>query len=152
MQIVRIPVICVLSDVTSESVRLKVNMSVLKKSAKMWVCSVLLITALTVQAWADSTFVSTGNVSGNWTTADSPYIVQGNLTVAASDSLVIGSGVRVYFDSTYSILINGYLAVDGTAGDTVVFTTDTLSNPGKWRGLSFVNAYDSSYFRLEKFE
>ena len=118
----------------------------------MWVCSVLLITALTVQAWADSTFVSTGNVSGNWTTADSPYIVQGNLTVAASDSLVIGSGVRVYFDSTYSILINGYLAVDGTAGDTVVFTTDTLSNPGKWRGLSFVNANDSSYVRFAKFE
>ncbi len=103
-------------------------------------------------ARADTTFVVSGPVSGSWTSAGSPYVVQGNLSVAASDSLLVGSGVRIYFAGAFSLTVNGYLAVSGTLGDSAVFTTDTLLNPSKWRGLSLINANDSSFVRYAVFE
>jgi len=103
-------------------------------------------------ALADSTFVAGGNVNGSWSVAGSPYVVQGNLTVTTPDSLTIGPGVRVYFAGPYSLLVTGYLAVAGTEADSVVFTTDTLLNPSKWRGINLPNANDSSYLRYAAVE
>ncbi|MCL4305129.1 right-handed parallel beta-helix repeat-containing protein [bacterium] len=103
-------------------------------------------------AVADSTFVAAGNVSGIWDAAGSPYVVQGNLIVQALDSLEIGNGVTVHFEGPYELRVLGYVAIQGLAGDSVRFTTDTLTNPAKWRGLSFINANDSSYIEYAIFE
>ncbi len=111
----------------------------------LWVCLVGL-------ALADSTFVPAGNVEGIWSQDESPYVVQGNLTVLAAESLTIEPGVRVYFAGAYSLGILGYFAVGGTPDDSVVFTTDTLANPSRWRGLSLSNANDSSYIRYAVIE
>ena len=99
------------------------------------------------QSWADSTFVPAGNIDGVWTSLGSPYIVQGNLTVLTADSLTIEPRVRVYCAGAYSMLVNGYMAVDGMLEDSFVFTTYTLRNPTRWRGLNLSNAYDSSFIR-----
>ncbi|MBL0061989.1 MAG: right-handed parallel beta-helix repeat-containing protein [bacterium] len=117
-----------------------------------WVSMVFLWVSLTVVARADSTFVLSGNVEGNWSLATSPYVVQGNITVLATDSLTIEPGVRVYFTGAYSLGISGYFGVGGTPNDSVVFTTDTLLNPSRWRGLSLSNANDSSYIRYAVIE
>lgn len=91
-------------------------------------------------------------MEGIWSSIGSPYVVQGNLTVLAGDSLLINQGTRIYFAGNHSLSVLGYLAVDGTEFDSVLFTTDTLLNPGKWRGLGFVNAHDSSFIRYATFE
>ena len=56
---------------------------------------ILLITGLFAQ-----TEVS-GNISGSWTTASSPYIVTGNLLLLPEDTLTIDPGVEVRFDGNY---------------------------------------------------
>ncbi|MBK6767242.1 MAG: hypothetical protein IPG71_13400 [bacterium] len=122
------------------------------------ICLGRLLAVLGVLFWpyagvlADTTFVAGDNVEGTWTATGSPYVVTGNLTVLAGDSLEIGSGTRVYFAGAFGMSVQGYLGADGTEGDSVVFTTDTLLNPGKWRGLSFPNAHDSSFIRYALFE
>lgn len=103
-------------------------------------------------AQADSTFVGGGNIAGSWDSTGSPYVVQGNLNVLASDSLLIAAGTKVYFAGAFSLSISGYIGVAGAETDSVVFTTDTLLNPDKWRGLSFVNAHDSSFVEYAIFE
>ena len=44
------------------------------------------------------TLVPGGTVSGVWTNAGSPYIVEGTITIADNDSLVIEPGVEVRFN------------------------------------------------------
>jgi hypothetical protein len=44
----------------------------------------------------------------------------------------------------YSFVINGLLRAEGTEGDSIVFTTDTLDNPDRWRSIQFISADDSS--------
>jgi hypothetical protein len=130
----------------------KIDMCVIDIQMRILWIALLLGGVLTLPARADTTFVAAGNVNGTWSLTGSPYVVQGNLTVAGSDSLIVDAGVRVYFSSTYSLLVNGFMEVDGAEGDTVVFTTDTVANSDKWRGLSFVNAHDSSRVRYARFE
>ncbi len=94
---------------------------------------------------ADSTFVPEGEVSGMWTPAQSPLIVQGNLTVPEGGSLFIDRGVRVYFDGPYKLIVLGELIAGGVTGDSVVFTTDTLLNSGRWKGIRFLSADSTSW-------
>ena len=98
-------------------------------------------------ALADTTWVAEGQISGVWTTAGSPYMIQGNDTVAASATLEIGPGVTVYFDGAYKLVVNGLLRAIGAEADSIYFTTDTLEHPNRWQGLRFISANDSC--RLE---
>ena len=100
--------------------------------------------ALTSPAWADTTWVAPGTVSGVWTAEGSPYMIAaGHDTVATDDTLDIGPGVTVYFDGPRKLVVNGLLRAVGTATDSIFFTTDTLANPGRWLGLRFISAHDS---------
>ena len=76
---------------------------------------VLLCFCLAGVSAADSTFVPAGNIEGTWTLAASPYVVQGNLTVLAADSLSIEPGVRVYFAGAYSEYIEGGFGTSGVS-------------------------------------
>jgi hypothetical protein len=86
-------------------------------------------------ALADSTFVSGGEVSGDWSYVGSPYIIQGEVQVASGDTLAIGHGVTISFSGAYRLEVRGVLMVGGTADSPVLFTTDTLTNPGGWGGI-----------------
>ena len=69
-----------------------------------------------------ATTVNGGNVSGKWTKADSPYHVNGNITVAAGSTLEIEPGVTVVLGSEAGLSVGGQLLAQGTPGDSIIFT------------------------------
>src|SRR5262245_54624871 len=87
--------------------------------------------ALAAPAAAD-TIIAGGNViNQTWTTAGSPYIIQGDITVPNGASLTIEAGVEVRAASSDSqmssdttkveVFIDGVLDVNGTSGNPVTF-------------------------------
>lgn len=101
------------------------------------------------------TYVPGGVISeADWTSADSPYIVQGNITVAGK--LSVGPGVEVKVDGYYRITVNGHVQIEGTelqpvsfsAVDTTGWSSD-INTDGGWRGLYAEVNYnlDSSYVK-----
>ena len=73
------------------------------------------------------TNVSAGNVSGKWTKAKSPYLVNGNIAVPANEKLTIDPGVEVRFSGSYSLSVQGCLNVTGVEGDSIRFTVTDKS-------------------------
>lgn len=102
---------------------------------------ILVLTVLCCSFFAvdAATFVS-GIIATNttWTKANSPYIVNGDLSVDSGYTLTIQPGVEVRVDSTRSIIVDGKIIADGTVTDTIVFTCSSL-NPilHVWAGISF---------------
>jgi hypothetical protein len=56
---------------------------------------------------AASTTVIGGDVSGMWTAAGSPYLIDGDITVPAGQTLTIEPGVEVILQSAYKLVVNG---------------------------------------------
>jgi parallel beta-helix repeat protein/predicted outer membrane repeat protein len=46
-------------------------------------------------------------------------------------------GTVFTFDSLYVFHVNGTLLANGTESDSIIFTTDTVANPIRWRGIRF---------------
>ncbi|NBV68962.1 MAG: T9SS C-terminal target domain-containing protein [Flavobacteriia bacterium] len=98
-----------------------------------------------------------GNISGTWTTANSPYLVTNNIGVPAGQTLVIQPGVQVVFQGFYRFGVSGQLVADGTVAQPITFsyfdTTGWYNDQqmaGGWRGIyfaPFASVNDSS--RLE---
>jgi parallel beta-helix repeat protein len=93
------------------------------------------------------TTVPAGSVSGTWTLAGSPYLVQGAIMIPNEATLTIEPGVTVNFQGSYKLFVQGRLLAIGTAADTITFTTDNTSVG--WLGVHFENTpvtNDSSKF------
>ena len=89
------------------------------------------------------TIVPAGFVSGTWTSAGSPYLIQGDITVHADSTLNIEPAVEVNFQWIYGLTVNGLLEAVGTETDSIHFIpADTASF---WRGIHFSDAPDSSH-------
>ncbi|MBU1637400.1 hypothetical protein KKC97_07015, partial [bacterium] len=76
-----------------------------------------------------------GSISG--TLDPGTYHVTCPISVEAGDTLVIQPGTTFDFLGPYPFEIRGTLLAQGTETDSICFTTDTLSNPDRWRGLRF---------------
>jgi len=104
----------------------------------IWI--VLLMFLASVQS--EALTIVRGNVQGVWREAGSPFIAQANITVPAGQSLRIEPGVRVQFDPTYRLVVNGLLTAVGTEEDSIVFTWNREGS--RWRGIRMMNAHDDS--------
>ncbi|MFO7653848.1 MAG: M6 family metalloprotease domain-containing protein [Candidatus Krumholzibacteriia bacterium] len=101
------------------------------------------------------TYVS-GTTTGStlWALENSPFVINGNLTVSSGDTLTIEPGVVVKLMTNISMTINGALIAIGTAEDRIVITSykdddhggDTNGDgpssgaPGDWNWLWFLDA------------
>ncbi len=68
----------------------------------------------------------------------------GDISVSSDDSLTLLPATTFIFDGPYPFNIYGTLLAEGTESDSIIFTTDTLQNPDRWRGLHFLSGSDSS--------
>jgi len=59
-----------------------------------------------------------------WTSANSPYVVTCDVTVAAACALTIEAGAEVRFQTATGLLVDGTLDVNGTSGSEVALTSD----------------------------
>ena len=108
------------------------------------------------------TEIPTGDVSGIWTKANSPYHINGKITVPNDSTLAIEPGVEVIFTGHYKFNVKGRLLARGTKSDTILFTiNDTtgfhhLTLPdGGWHGIKIFDvaiSNDSTIFEYCTFE
>ena len=100
------------------------------------------------------THIPAGNVSGVWTFPNSPYIIDGEISIQQEDQLTIEPGVQVLFSDHYKFNIYGRILAEGTSTDSIVFTAQDPEIG--WHSLRFydtnTNEQDSSkvvYCKLE---
>jgi len=98
------------------------------------------------------TSISSGNVSGNWTEAGSPYQINGEITLASGTILTIDPGIIVEFQGYYKLIVEGVLLAEGTETDSIIFTTNEPATG--WHGIRFESnsSTDSTKFAYCKFE
>ncbi|MBN1999613.1 right-handed parallel beta-helix repeat-containing protein [candidate division KSB1 bacterium] len=92
------------------------------------------------------TFVTGPTVSGEWSISNSPYIIKGDIQIAAGDTLKIYPGVTVLFDSPYQITVNGVCLAIGLPDSQIVFTSNRGAEAaaGDWKSLN-LNSIGSKF-------
>lgn len=105
----------------------------------------ILISLFNLQA---QTVISGGDVLGEWKTADSPFLIEGDIYVQPEDRLIIRPGVEVIFQDYYSFDIAGRVEFLGTPENEIKFTVqDTsgyyLNDHTGWNGLIFNGAFSN---------
>ncbi len=118
---------------------------------------VIMISGLNAQ-----TTISEGEVYGLWTKLQSPYHINGDITIPNDSTLTIEPGVVVEFQNHYALLAQGQLLAVGTENDTIIFTvkdTTGFSNQdttlGGWSGIRFIDTpvtNDSSQIAYCRFQ
>ncbi len=91
------------------------------------------------------TIIPEGNVAGIWNSNDSPYLIEGDITLPADSSLIIEPGVDVIFQGHYHFRIYGSLNAESTREDSINFTindTAGFAQPDNytsgWGGIQFI--------------
>ena len=88
------------------------------------------------------TEIPAGNVSGTWSLANSPYRVNGHITVPNDSTLTIEPGVKAIFTGSYKLDVKGCVLAVGTASDTITFTAEDPSVG--WQAVKFLNTSSSN--------
>ncbi len=84
-----------------------------------------------------------GNQSGTWTLAGSPYYVIGAVTIPAANSLVIEPGVMVEVQGNFRITAEGYITAVGTASDSIKFYGQGTTT---WEGIRLEDEVNQNIF------
>ncbi|MCK5571609.1 MAG: hypothetical protein KAJ12_02560, partial [Bacteroidetes bacterium] len=112
---------------------------------RIMVCA-LLVLAISVVISNAQTHISPGEIYGTWTLVNSPYLIDGEVTIPNDSTLTIEAGVVVEFQGHYELGVQGRLLAVGTETDTIVFgvndTTgfhDPDTTLGGWNGIRFID-------------
>ena len=75
-----------------------------------------------------------GPVSGAWNITEGPYVVDGDIFVPVGESLIIESGVNIFFSGNYHFYVYGILSANGIPENQIFISPNesTLT----WKGLS----------------
>ena len=111
------------------------NLNILRQ---LFILIFISIMILNMPSLAYSQTVVSGNVTGVWSLAGSPYLVSGDIEIV--DSLIIESGVVVQFNAGgYRIRAasgDKFVAI-GTETEPIIFEPFIGTNPGSWSMLYF---------------
>ncbi len=99
-------------------------------------CLFIIIFVFLISAGFAQTNIPGGNIEGNWSNVNSPYYVNGEITIPDGKTLTIEPRVEVIFTGHYKFNIQGQLLAIGSKEDTITFT-EKNANIG-WNGLRFV--------------
>jgi hypothetical protein len=89
-----------------------------------------------------ATDISAGNISGIWTAASSPYVVNGNITIQANESLIIEPGAQILFSGNYALRVKGNLQCVGNENDSITFGPSLAGV--RWNGIKMDSVSASS--------
>jgi parallel beta-helix repeat protein len=87
--------------------------------------------------------VVSGSITSDttWNLTNSPYFVEGNVTVESGVTLTIEPGVEVKFNGTFNLIINGTLNASGTSSLPINFTSNqSTPSEGDWLGIRLMGA------------
>ncbi|MFC2083956.1 right-handed parallel beta-helix repeat-containing protein [Bacteroidota bacterium] len=88
------------------------------------------------------TSVPPGDVSGTWTQSNTPYNINGEITIPDGKTLIIEPGVEVVFTGHYKFIVKGRLLAVGTKLDTITFTANDESKG--WHGIKLLDISSSN--------
>jgi len=108
----------------------------IRKGVCVKIFNIILLIAVSSIVFAE-THISAGNISGTWSFEDSPYFVDGEITIPDDALLTIEPGVEIIFSDHYRFLIYGRLLAEGTQTDTICFSAE--DSESGWGGLRFID-------------
>ena len=90
------------------------------------------------------TDIQAGEVSGTWSSQNSPYRIFGEISIPDQETLTIEPGTNIEFQGHYKFNVQGRLLAIGNVNDSITFTihdttgfSDTSIIGGGWHGFKF---------------
>jgi parallel beta-helix repeat protein len=105
----------------------------------------LLLSLLISTLFLQSIQVS-GAQSGNWTVANNPYQITGDVTVPTGLTLNVAPGVIVQAMGNFQIIAQGNIVALGTEQDSIKFGSGLLDQTTLWKGIRLENTTTQSQF------
>ncbi len=90
-------------------------------------------------ASADTTYVSGLIVNQSWTSAESPYVMTGDILIAG---LTVYPGVEILAGGNYEFQVAGVINAIGNEQNPILFST--ISSVASWKGILFQNSNPGS--------
>ncbi len=87
------------------------------------------------------TAINSGDISGSWTVANSPYFILGDVTIPSGQCLDIEAGIEVLFSGKHKFIVEGCINANGTSDEHIIFEPGYAAN--WWYGIEF-NTLDGS--------
>jgi len=81
------------------------------------------------------TAINSGDISGTWTAANSPYIILGDITIPNGQCLDIEPGTEILFSEKSKLTVNGCINANGTADNHIIFEPGYAAS--WWYGIEF---------------
>ncbi len=112
---------------------------------RLFILCLTILSLLKINAFSQ-TIVTGGDVKGTWKSTDSPFLVQDNITIPDSSTLIIEPGVKVEFQGHYFLNVQGQLLAEGTENDSILFTVNDTTGfslrdttLGGWNGIQLID-------------